>query len=225
MSFRLILITSPEDFTDEIPLLEVMAERGLDFLHIRKPTKDRDSLAFWIAQLPERLRRLAVLHGSPDLALNFGLCGYHGLQYGPPRGDYVELQWSVSLHHPREARAFDAWQYAFLSPIFESFSKPGYRVLWDYAALGQWLEDFPGDVVALGGVDAQRMEILYQLGFAGAAVLGAVWNAADPLGAWDTLYASTRSAQGLNAWRYPPIASWRERMVARRAAHLLGDTW
>jgi thiamine-phosphate pyrophosphorylase len=35
-------------------------------------------------------------------------------------------------------------------------------------------------VIALGGVDEDRLETVRELGFAGAAVLGAVWRSADP---------------------------------------------
>jgi thiamine-phosphate pyrophosphorylase len=56
------------------------------------------------------------------------------------------------------------------------------------------------EVIALGGIDAARLPVCRALGFDGVAVLGSVWQAADPLKAFSelqTLAGRTRSHSSL----------------------------
>ena len=106
-----------------------------------------------------------------------------------------------------------SFDYVFLSPLFESISKPGYgggRGDGTGASAKFWRsggDDGQGSsspspalaaallsaresprrlgVVALGGVDASRLRLVSGLGFEAAAVLGAVWGGErDPVEAW-----------------------------------------
>ncbi len=45
-------------------------------------------------------------------------------------------------------------------------------------------------IYALGGVDKDNLEDLEQMGFSGAALLGGIWNYADPLQAWIDVFQS-----------------------------------
>lgn len=74
--------------------------------------------------------------------------------------------------------------YCFLSPIYPSISKPGHAADFDAEELASALAGSRHPVLALGGVTGERFGELADLGFAGAALLGAVWQAADPVGAW-----------------------------------------
>jgi thiamine-phosphate pyrophosphorylase len=83
-----------------------------------------------------------------------------------------------SCHGPRElgAAASDGCDYATLSPIFPTPSKPGYG-----PALGpDALADAPLPTFALGGVTAGRAAACVAAGAAGVAVMGGVMAAADP---------------------------------------------
>ena len=77
--------------------------------------------------------------------------------------------------------------YCFLSPIYNSTSKgPGYAAAFpDTEQLAAALAGARYPVIALGGVTPDRFGELADLGFAGAALLGAVWQAADPLAAFE----------------------------------------
>ena len=61
-----------------------------------------------------------------------------------------------------------------LSPVFDSISKQGYRSAFDPDSLRPWLEG--KRVVALGGVTPERIPLLRDAGFSGAAMLGYFWN-------------------------------------------------
>lgn len=101
---------------------------------------------------------------------------------------------SRSCHSLEEIRDnLAVCDYLFLSPIFDSISKQGYGAAFDrkeleQAAARQLLQD---KVYALGGVCAENIGTLLQIGFYGAAVLGDLWQAAFP--------ASKSSSQNSNA--------------------------
>ena len=80
--------------------------------------------------------------------------------------------------------------------MFPSLTKPGYGPAADFPwdslrtvlrearrrrAAG---DDGSASVFAIGGVTANRLARCRELGFDGAAVLGAVWNDSDPLRAF-----------------------------------------
>ncbi len=69
----------------------------------------------------------------------------------------------------------------FLSPVFDSISKPGYGSRFSTEELreaaGKGLIN--AKVYALGGVDPSRFAELEALGFGGVALLGAAWQPVD----------------------------------------------
>ncbi|GAA3296177.1 MULTISPECIES: thiamine phosphate synthase [Dactylosporangium] len=86
----------------------------------------------------------------------------------------------AKCHSLEELVAADA-EYATLSPIFASRSKPGYGPPLGLAALGRMAMAAPLPVYALGGVDTPaRVRLCLDEGAAGAAVMGAVMRAEDP---------------------------------------------
>ncbi|MEX2659418.1 MAG: thiamine phosphate synthase [Acidimicrobiales bacterium] len=74
------------------------------------------------------------------------------------------------------AAAAEGCDWATLSPIFTSASKPGYGPALGTAALG----DASLPVYALGGVDVSNAAACTDAGCAGVAVMGAVMSAPDP---------------------------------------------
>ena len=74
----------------------------------------------------------------------------------------------------------DGFDYLLLSPVFDSISKPGYRAAFAHDRLQRSLRRTDQAVMALGGVDADRIATTAMLGFDGVAVLGAVWRSAAP---------------------------------------------
>jgi len=104
----------------------------------------------------------------------------------PPHPDLLQ---STSFHTLE--RAVQPWgphlSYGFLSPIFDSISKPGYTAAGFDAAAVRVAASGEVPLFALGGVTAGRIGEAEQLGFAGVAVLGGVWGQADPPAAVESL--------------------------------------
>ncbi len=83
---------------------------------------------------------------------------------------------STSIHVLEDRYALsNVFDYAFFGPVFNSFSKPDHKPKTDeIPKLNQ--EERKTKIVAIGGVDANKIMQLQEAGFDGAALLGAVWN-------------------------------------------------
>jgi thiamine-phosphate pyrophosphorylase len=164
---RLSLITSPENFADEHALIERMFELGLESLFVRKPNLPETLIERW------------------TLGIN---CEWHGKL----------LPWQGSAHSFDELKKIENREIILLGPVFDSISKHGYKSKFSRDELkegiAEWRALKPGNseikLYALGGIDAENIKELEELGFDGAAVLGAVWNYADPIGAFERILSA-----------------------------------
>ncbi|HLI93503.1 MAG TPA: hypothetical protein VKU83_07830 [Puia sp.] len=203
--FLLAVITAPGQISGEAGSLEAMLEAGVQRVHLRKPGGSVQALAERLA--PRWASRL-VLHGSEDLARDYGIGQVHGPVRVPAGGQggeaagagqaeaasgepgpgelggagggtrfpgRVRIRRSTSVHSWEDLRGLpEGLEYAFISPLFDSISKPGYG-----ATAG--LLDMPGGPypcrpVGLGGVSAGNIELMRSLGWKGAALMGWLWE-------------------------------------------------
>jgi len=198
MAFKLLLISPPEESPSELPILLRLFEAGLALFHLRKPEWSEAKLAEYLRAVPVPLHAHIVLHSHYALAERYAL---HGLHL-PARS---RLRWQPSLRQPglTLSTSFHAvkevqqhrrrYDYVTLSPIFDSVSKVGYSSTFDLGALQKALQQlqrrahYPPQVIALGGITADTISATQEAGFAGAAVLGAVWQAPDPVAAFQAI--------------------------------------
>ena len=202
-----IVVISPEsDEPREHAVMAVLFAAGLERYHVRKPQWPRERLAAWLDAVPARWRSRLVLHQHHELAPQSGVGGIHwrdgsfrGEGSGiaarpdagghPPRPSYT----SCSCHDFGTLRgAFGHYDAAFFSPVFASISKPGYRPAVSHAELSAALRAKTDArrrtaIIALGGVTPENAALCLELGFDGVAVLGALWQASDPLEVFNRL--------------------------------------
>lgn len=193
--FRLVLLTAPTALPNEPRLLTELLTLGLPRLHLRKPGWPAAQLEALIQALPPRFHERLVLHGHHALVRRYRLGGLHltaGQRAAAARrpallpGQTLSTSFHSLVEIAGHRRRYD---YVFLSPIFDSISKEGYASNFDLAVVQAFLQKLAGRagyrplVLALGGVDSQNLALVRQAGFAGAAVLGAVWQSADPVAA------------------------------------------
>ena len=197
---KLFLISPPHSVADEVPLVNEMLDLGLARFHVRKPTWSPAEIAAYVAGIPARHRARLVLHSHPSLVAELGLGGMHltassraALATGPPRlrpGQTLSTSFHTLAEITHHRRRYD---YVFLSPIFDSLSKAQYAAAFDLREVAAVLGRLPGravyvpQVMALGGIEGYRLASVRQAGFAGAAVLGAVWQSSDPIAAFRNL--------------------------------------
>jgi thiamine-phosphate pyrophosphorylase len=98
----------------------------------------------------------------------------------------------VSAHSPQEAaiQLRAGADYATLSPIFLTQSKPGYGPAVGLDALAEAVRLAPGPVIALGGIDHGNIAACLAAGARGIAVMGEIMRAADPEAATGHLLAA-----------------------------------
>lgn len=148
-----------------------------------------------------------TIGGDLDLAADLGADGVHlgGGQHSQIGAARARLGPAalvgVSAHTCREVAraAADGADYATLSPIFPSASKPGYGPALGPAAIREAAgSELP--VVALGGVSAETLDACLAAGAAAVAVMGGLMRAPDPA------VATRRLLARCPAGRFKPIA-------------------
>jgi thiamine-phosphate pyrophosphorylase len=194
---RVVLISTPDERPSEVATVETLFSAGLDRYHLRKPAWKSAQIALWLESLPARWRGRIVLHSHTDLAPCFHVGGIHFSGDGDAPSDPARrvppgCLTSRSCHDVAAVKAaLGHYDSVFFSPVFASISKPGYgpapvQVLDELRAVltARGPMEKHTDVFALGGVTAQGLRYCQALGFDGVAILGAVWNAADPVAAF-----------------------------------------
>jgi len=173
----LIAITTESFFNGEAEGATALFEEGLERLHLRKPEASAAETAEWLAAIPQTFHSRIVLHDHFELANRFNLGGIHLNRRNPsPVGQPKSV--SRSCHSLAEIKEHPGADYYFLSPIFNSISKPGYRKGFELEEVAEAFarKTVTANVYALGGITPGRLPLVKQAGFAGAAVLGALWH-------------------------------------------------
>jgi thiamine-phosphate pyrophosphorylase len=197
---KLILIT-PEAFEPREPaVLAALFAAGLERCHVRKPSATRDELATWLRAVPAEFHPRLVLHQHHGLVAEFALGGRHWRDdvhapLVPPVGGGLT---SRSCHDLDSLRAaLGRYDAVFLGPVFPSFSKPGHGPRADLSAekispllATRTAAEHRTAVIALGGIAPATIPRCRELGFDGVAVLGSLWQSADPVRAFAQLQFS-----------------------------------
>lgn len=175
----MIVITAPGFVSDEAEKINLLFEMGIRRLHLRKPDATSEEVGRLVAQIDERWYEHISVHYHFDVAEAFSLGGVHlsGRTPDAPKGWRGLI--SASCHSLEEIELRkNGLDYCFLSPIFDSISKVGYKSTFSIEELEVARDKGLIDkkVVALGGVDEKNIEIVKELGFGDYAVLGAVWK-------------------------------------------------
>ncbi len=167
---RLIVITLPYFIQDEASKIVELLESGLvDRVHVRKPGSSQEEIANLIEGIPLYYHPQISLHDGFDLLKRYNVGGVHLSRRNPSFSSGYKVLVSKSCHTLEELEGCD---YYFLSPVFDSISKPGYMSSWSIEELNGRLK---GNVYALGGVTPDKLPILDKTGFIGGAILGAAW--------------------------------------------------
>ena len=193
---KLIVITTETFFEGEAEAINLLFENGLETLHLRKPAASSHETAMFIKQIRLDYHARIVLHDHYDLTKMFDLKGIHLNRrnqetYGwgslescynrHCKGDdpkQSKLSISRSCHSFEEVQESRFFDYVFLSPVFDSISKVGYKQGFTIQQLLEARERKIIDerVIALGGITKENIPIARSYGFGGVAVLGALWG-------------------------------------------------
>jgi len=189
---RFILLTPPKTLPDEITLLNTFFEQGLPILHLHKPDYDVSQLQEYLDQIASEWHPKIVLHAyPPNLASHHPLNDIQANIKGIHLPEQVRMEAmplpdkfkviSTSFHHLNDLLACEGeYEYLFISPIFNSISKQGYQAAFELDDLAHAMSQSKYPVIGMGGIAADKMQVVKDLGFAGVGVLGGVWQSDTP---------------------------------------------
>lgn len=155
-------------------IMEMLESGRIDRVHIRKPGMDIESLKLLLDTIPSTLHSSLTLHSHAELLGEYPGIGWHFSAKRPKVETSGAL--SCSCHSFKEVEKMgNGCNYVTLSPVFDSISKPGYLS-------SKFKEDDlrksakSCDIIALGGVTPDKLPLLREKGYAGAAMLGYAWS-------------------------------------------------
>ena len=195
---KIIVISSVDvSSSKEIEIMKGLFEAGLQTFHLRRPNYDFQKMKEYLQRIPAEYHNRIVIHSHHKLAKKFDLKGIHlPSKIRKSRFKFwlikrfiiakkPHLKVSTSLHHLTHLDDFNPiFNYVFLSPIFDSISKKDYQSGFNEFTLRKGLEKTKYSVYALGGVEATNLNKVKDYGFAGAALVGSIWTAPDPVQAF-----------------------------------------
>lgn len=188
---RLIVITDTPFIAGEGGIIRQLLDEGIDRVHLRKPGANPDQMRRLIESLPAAYHPRLSLQDCQSLALEYGIGGVHlnARSPQPPLG--FEGIVSCSCHSLEELATHPEEDYLFLSPIFDSISKSGYRAAFTPEQLREATRQgiINRRIVALGGIRPEHLPTLRDFGFGGAALLGCIWRDTSTEGLRQTLQA------------------------------------
>ncbi|WP_029489828.1 thiamine phosphate synthase [Aquimarina agarivorans] len=189
----LILIAPENDIPNEIEILHQLFQEGLQYYHLRKPTKNYQAHCDYLNQIDKQYHNRIVVHHFHELINEFNLKGIHFPEQkrinhiDNPGRYFLNLEMygktiSSSFHKPETLVNCEfEFDYHFLSPVFSSISKEGYE------GKGFDVNHIDKRIIALGGINETNISEAYQLGFNGVAVLGSVWKSENVLKSFERL--------------------------------------
>ncbi|AXB56455.1 thiamine phosphate synthase [Flavobacterium fluviale] len=184
----MIVITNSFAVADEIKIVNYLFEEGLALLHIRKPDFSELEMAQFIHQIKLDFRDRIVLHNHHALAEDFGINRFHFSEKerknttDSPARFSKPSRYSTSTHSIKDFNSLGSnFDYAFLSPVFKSISKENYLPKKDLFEEIKSRTNYKTKVIALGGIDSQKIQKVLLNGFDDIALLGGIWNHENPL--------------------------------------------
>lgn len=175
-----IVITSAElNSLAEAQWISTLLSLAVGRVHIRKPHATAEELIPLLEAIPQPLRHRCILSQHDDLVRRYRLGGLHlsvrSWQALNQRPDLeIGQTVSVSCHSAEELNQLPFLpNYAYLSPVAASQSKPGYGGnVWSFSELQKICAQAPCPLVALGGIHPANAHRFLQLGFSAVASLG-----------------------------------------------------
>ena len=173
------------------PLIEVAAAAfagGCRWFSLREkdlPAEERCALLAELVALGRPHGATVMAHDDIAAVLATGAAGVHLPGGGDPAAARKRLPRGligVSTHSAAEAAAMlhAGADYATLSPIFPTESKPDYGPALGLGALAAAAAAAPGPIIALAGITSANAAACLAAGARGIAVMGEVMRADDP---------------------------------------------
>ncbi len=197
-----IVFSLPHQIDNEIEQINtLLLDDEIDYFHLRKPNFDVHQLKDFISRINVDLHYKIVIHSHYHLINVFDLAGINlnkkslnqleladevdqcFIQPLVVKNRQIQVNRTTPYIVSYSAHSIDEinqlpfeTSYVFLSPIFNSISKPNYPSTFNLDELKTQLKTVNTKVIALGGVEPKHYNNIKQLGFSGYARLGSYWG-------------------------------------------------
>ena len=186
---KIIVLSSPHHKENEISETVKMFEEGLEIFHARKPSFSKKEMIEYLESFPKHYRSKIVVHSYHQLAKKYTLRGIYLSRKHRQRNRIYKIKLFLfrklnpnilvsrsfskisDLLHPESG--FD---YVFLNPIFDSASSHHLSGGFNSKTLQNANKEAEYKVIAMGGITPENLDKVAEMGFYGAALLGAIWN-------------------------------------------------
>lgn len=195
----LIVISDHQLYLRESEEINRLFESGMELYHIRHHNISEEDLRSLIQGVEEEYLPRIVANHNHDIARSLGVQRFHFTE--DDRKLWEKKKWknrsesevySTSVHSLETFNELpDFFEYAFISPVFDSISKPGYKaVSFD---LSERNANKPIKLIGLGGIHSANIHDAMDLGYDGFAVLGSIWESEEPVKAFQKLKNAMQS--------------------------------
>jgi thiamine-phosphate pyrophosphorylase len=183
----MLVISNPTAISNEIKLIHSLFEEGLTLFHVRKPAYSLQEMTLLLTQIDAEFHPQLVLHSHHQLTEKFQINRIHFPEQ--KRNDitvqdygHKDTHLSTSTHLMADFNALvPEFEYAFLSPVYPSISKPHYFPQAELLATVKQRTNINTKLVALGGISTENILNTLEKGFDTVALLGGIWKAENPI--------------------------------------------
>lgn len=178
----IIIISDNHFFANEANIVNSLFDKGLELFHLRKYNNSESEIRAFVNEIKHEYRNRIVLHQFHEMADEFGIKRLHFSEKDRLNSKESELlklkqngfHLSTSVHTVEEYQKLaSAFDYCFLSPVFDSISKPGYNAqVFHLPSKNTSVVK----IIALGGIKENNCLKALEMGFDGVALLGTIWK-------------------------------------------------
>ena len=181
-----ILLSSPYIIHKDIITVKSFLIKDDNIFHLRRYESSEHEVVAFLSSFSEEERKQIALNHHHFLASEFGINRLHfsekdRIEIGDEKLEKLHslgFILSTSVHSVDDFQKLNSvFEYAFLSPVFDSISKENYK------AVSFDLKEVRKDIklIALGGITIENYKEALNLGFDGVGFLGGVWDQENPL--------------------------------------------
>ncbi len=175
----LVVISNENKINNEAQLINNLFKNGLDFLHLRKPNSTLEEVKELLVAIQPIFYPKIALHQYHFMAEEYHIKRIHlksnerNLYENFSKENYTL---SCSIHSIDEFNLLpeNIFDYCFLSPVFNSISKPNYLAKKNNFTTKN--NTNKTKIIALGGINYKNCTEGLLRNYDGLALLGGVWN-------------------------------------------------
>lgn len=189
----IIVISDTSLFAGEANIVNQLYDNGLLLFHLRKYNNSKSEIVEFVNAIKPEYRNRIVLHQFHEMANDFGISRLHFSEKDRVNTNEVEFNrlkeegmiLSTSVHSVDEYNVLPlCFDYAFLSPVFDSISKDNYKARpFDL----KQRKTTSIKLIALGGVKEDNCSKAYEMGFDGIALLGSIWKSENKVESFENV--------------------------------------